>query len=99
MKTLLEIKNEVAQKHEYADWFAIENEEGSQAENDSVKASMIDEIAKLYAEEALKEAAERASIRYSSCGDPMTCGCQGTCEYPNSFIDKKSILSLINELK
>lgn len=49
--------------------------------------------------EALEEAAEKAKVKYTSCGDPMTCGCHGTCEHPYASVNKQSILNLVKELK
>lgn len=54
-------------------------------------------------EKALAMEAEKAKISYRPCGDQMTCGCQGHCDHPVSFINKSSILSLkeqvLKELK
>lgn len=51
------------------------------------------EFAKLHITEALKEASEKAKISKTACGDSMSCGCMGNCEYPTSFINKRSILT------
>ena len=55
MKTLLEIKNHVAQLEGYADWCAIDNSELSEMERNELKVSLMDEIAKLYAKTACEE--------------------------------------------
>lgn len=53
---------------------------------------MMLEFARNHVTEALKEASEKAKISRTTCGDSMTCGCMGNCEYPTSFINKKSII-------
>ncbi len=57
MKKLSQIKDEAAQNNGYADWAQIEMTELSECEQDSVKAGMIDDIAKKVAEEVKNEAA------------------------------------------
>ena len=47
-----------------------------------------------YAHRAIEEAAEAATLKTEPCGDPMTCGCQGTCDHPYYSINKQSILKL-----
>ncbi len=88
MKTLSEIKDEVAVNNEYADWCQIDMTENSDLECEAIKATMLDEVAKRYAEEALKEAAERA---------PWA----GDCEVSKVCKSKieSSILNIIKELK
>lgn len=82
MKTLQEIKDEVAYYHDYKNWAEVDGDFGR---NDYF---MIDEVAKRYAEEALKEAAERA---------PWA----GDCEVSKVCKSKieSSILNIIKELK
>jgi hypothetical protein len=41
--------------------------------------------------ESIKLCTENAVLKYDSCGDPMMCGCQGTCENLIAMIDRKSI--------
>ena len=63
MKTLSEIKDEVAVNNEYADWAQIDMTENSDIECDAIKATMLDEVAKRYAEEAIKECAKIAILK------------------------------------
>lgn len=52
---------------------------------------LLQDFAKLHLEAQAKEIAEKAKLKSTSCGDPMTCGCMGNCEYPVKSIDKSSI--------
>lgn len=79
MKTINEIKDEVAMDHGYKDFYTM------QFPYDMVCEEDINEIAKRYAEEALKEAANCVS------GWPSKPKTESEIE--------ESILSLINELK
>ena len=54
MKTLLEIKDEVAQNHEYKNWAEVDGDFGR---NDYF---MIDEVAKRYAEETLQSLLDKS---------------------------------------
>lgn len=82
MKTLLNVKDEVAQEFGYGDW-------DESYLWDDVTNSMIDEVAKRYAAEAIQEAADRARTKKT--------GNSGS--YYDASVDKQSILNLINELK
>lgn len=55
MKTLQEIKDEVAQKEGHADWKHVQSLDG--------EAAFVDKIAKAYGEMLLREAAERAKTK------------------------------------
>jgi hypothetical protein len=70
MKTLQDCKNEVARRNEYDDWFQINMTDREPWEREEIKASMLDDVAKLYAEsiatEALRIASEKASVQYTS---------------------------------
>lgn len=90
MKTLSEIKDEVAVKNEYADWAQIDMTDNSDCECDAIKAMMLDEVAKRYAKEAIKEAAEKAQLKYDGRDTDYCCGYS---------VDTSSILKLIKELK
>lgn len=46
---LSKAKDTIAQKHGYADWVQIEMTDTSECEQDAVKASLLDEVAKEYA--------------------------------------------------
>lgn len=49
--------------------------------------------------EQQKRIAEKARIQQESCGDSMTCGCMGRCDYPVSYINKKSIINPENKIQ
>lgn len=75
-------KEEILEKNSNGNgWFEQEFE--------AISAAMTE-----YAHQAIEAAAEAANIRYTPCGDPMTCACQGTCDHLMAHIDKKSILKL-----
>ena len=85
MKTLQEIKDDVAEKAGYKNWdFFLYTFSGA---NLAIVIKLNNEVAKRYAEEAIKVAAENATVE-----DPEFC--EG---YP--MVDKSSILDLVNELK
>ncbi|MBP1165077.1 hypothetical protein JOE44_001961 [Chryseobacterium sp. PvR013] len=52
----------------------------------------------LVQEEQQIRIAENAKIQKESCGDSMTCGCMGRCDYPVSYINKKSIINPENKI-
>lgn len=89
MKTLSEVKNEIAQKEGYDNWedvCALVNED---MEPVIIDYGLVDEVAKLYAEEALKELSERIKdipkeVRTSKSAIDMSVG---------------RIYTIINELK
>ena len=83
MKELQEIKNEVAKEKHYGDWGCLMAADvfGAGCVNDD----LIDEVAKRYAEEALREAAKRAEAEDNSDCPPT--------------VEKDSILNIIKELK
>jgi len=89
MKSLKEIKDEVAREygyHEYYEGFMVDD-------------AFMNSVSKAYAEQALREAAEEAKIKDDS-GDPSV-GRMITALYRQRLIsvDKESILSLIPKLK
>lgn len=81
MKTLLEIKDEVAQRDCGYNW-----DEAIYSYNIPIHDYQVDEVAKRYAQEALKEAAEKAAIKRIGNG-----------RYLGASVDKESILNI--ELK
>lgn len=83
MKTLSEIKDEIAKSHGYKSFYEM------QFPYDMVCEEDINLIAKHYAEEALKEAAKRAKINKT--------GNSGS--YLDASVNRQSILNLIEELK
>ncbi len=103
MKTLNECKDEVAKKHNYHDWSSLEQDCFSVP----FIISAMEEAAKLYAESALREAAERAKVEreqmidWESMPREKQLSSERFYSTRNEFysIDKDSILSLIKELK
>lgn len=96
IKTLQECKDEVAKRHSYPTW----QELCKLGNHDGTPDKWIDEVSILFAEEALREAAEKADTVYA---DSMTGEIYGHT-YPSGFdvalvVDKESILSIIKELK
>lgn len=77
MKTLQEIKDEVAYYHDYKNWAEPEEDFGSE------DYKMIDEVAKRYAEDVLKEVISKAYIMSDS----------------KQRVDLIDILNIIKELK
>jgi len=49
--------------------------------------------------QVLEIAKENAKIRFTSCGDSQTCGCQGQCDHPIACLNKESITNTINQVK
>lgn len=89
MKTLLEIKDEVVKVYSYSDW----DEFKKLTRNISTDKTyvILDIVAKRYAEEALKEAAEIIENKEYNAWDKTSIKeAEGT---------KQSILNLIKELK
>ena len=99
MKTLQEIKNELARKYNkkadvhYDDWHDMEVALSRSINGINAMFSRYEEVAELYATEALKEAAEKAKVKaiydYSLEVKELT----------GYRVDKESILSLIPTLK
>lgn len=90
MKTLQECKDEVAMRLGRKDWhdfFTTRTSNGVSA------YAPLEEAAKLYAEYALREAAEKATVEE----DPKDYFKMP--EFRNYQVDKDSILSIIKELK
>lgn len=81
MKTLQEIKDEVAQKEGHADWLTLCFRENLTSIN-----LLWEQVAKRHGEMLLREAAERARTRTND-------------ESTSIIVDKKSILSIIDEMK
>lgn len=80
MKTLNEVKDEVARSYGFT-WEEILN-------IDLIVDQMVTKVAKRYAEEAIKECAERAKA-YN----------QVPRAYSDAAVDKESIMDVIQELK
>ena len=95
MKTLAEIKDEVAYYHDYKNWAEVDGDFGR---NDYF---MIDEVAKRYAEEALREAAKKATMIINRKGKILSTKYIAWIanDGDHSEIDKSSILNIIKELK
>lgn len=101
MKTKEECKDEVAMKIGLKSWLqlAVLHHEGNITLELMMKC--IDEAMELYAEQKWNEAcetqkiicSESATLTAESCGDPMSCGCQGRCDHPYYSVNKKSILN------
>lgn len=60
---------------------------------DDLKTLMLD-YAKQACEQLRAKCAEEAKLSSQSCGDSMTCGCQGNCDHPVFSVNRKSILSV-----
>lgn len=100
--TYPEALDEVARKHGHERWFDISilkvNNNGEVVSNRD-RETYHQEAAELYAKSKWEEACElqiesclySAKVKYLSCGDPMTCGCQGHCDHPTGIINRKSI--------
>lgn len=84
MKTTSEIMNLVAISEGYTDW-------NNMYQRGFIYPSIVQEVAKRYAEETLKEAAEKAKIKAKYNLSPGFMDQYG--------VDKDSILNLIKELK
>lgn len=98
MKALSEIKDEVAEAAGYKNWdFLMYTFAGFGAH----VQPYTDEVANRYAEEALKEAAEKATMIISYKGKILSTKHIGWIanDGDHSEIDKSSILNIIKELK
>lgn len=62
----------------------------SQREKDIFKG-MIRRYATECVKASLEKASKTAKIYKESCGISSECGCMGNCDYPISYINKKSI--------
>lgn len=103
--TLIEAKDQVAKKYRktsesfYDNWKDMENNLIGLDYGIYFGIERMQEAAELYARSKWEDACDKqinscvksARTIGVSCGDPMTCGCQGTCEYPKLSINKNSI--------
>lgn len=87
------IFDEYAKSKGYADWESIIFEFEIHLSNADELDLHIFAACDLIQEEQQKRIAEKARIQQESCGDSMTCGCMGRCDYPVSYINKKSIIN------
>lgn len=98
-----EIFDQYAEQQGYGDWNDLKSEIYHETEDAFLFAIKIDKhifaACDLVQEEQQKRIAENAKIQYESCGDSMTCGCMGRCDYPVSYINKKSIINPENLIK
>lgn len=60
----------------------------------SQKQELLNIAVKAY-NKGVSDSAENAKTIGHSCGDPMTCGCQGNCDHPFFTVNKQSILKLL----
>ncbi len=90
-----EALDEVARTLEYQNF---EDYNNSESDYDYLQYAQ-EQAAILYARSKWDEACEAqiesclssARVKYISCGDPMTCGCQGHCDHPTGIINRDSI--------
>lgn len=104
MKTLPEIKNEVAQHYSKRSWDemnAYDFEYGVGASKIYTSEELMDIVAKQYAAQALKEAAERVTMIVERDDEVITKKQLGWIAEDGDCIEinKESILNLIKELK
>lgn len=88
MKTLQEIKDKIAKDEHYFDWFHLIQALGLNLEELLILEHLNNLASKLYAEQALDLAAEKAEIDQD-----------GDIYGVNVWVDKDSILSLKDQLK
>lgn len=90
MSRLEEIKNEYALMMLYPNWDVFISDMPIYQREEHY-----DEITLIYAQEcsraSLEKASKKAKMYKESCGIPSECGCMGNCDYPISYINKKSI--------
>lgn len=96
--TFEQAKDQVAVKHGYDNWVSLHCRYLI-SKSETHKWKYFEEAAKLYAKSKWDEACEAqielcsqsARTKSISCGDPMACGCQGTCDHPYVSVNRSSI--------